>query len=77
VDIARPDEPFAVFVAGEASKGEFFPYLLQQRRIEAKEIGECPVRDSSVALEPRYHLWEEGIETVLCISSTPWRLAGG
>jgi hypothetical protein len=45
----------------ELSKGQLVPDGVEQRPIDAKEIGERAVRDASVALEPCDDLGEEGI----------------
>src|SRR5262249_5715187 len=43
----------------------FFPYLLQQRIVEAKNIFECAVRHPPLALEPPHHRREHRLETTL------------
>jgi hypothetical protein len=71
--LTRPDQTFAVLVHDESSKREFFPYLLQQRIIEAKEMFECAVRHPPFALEPPHHRREHGMETTLCVCPA-WRV---
>ena len=64
--LTRPDQTFAVFVNDEPSKREFFPYFLQQRIVEAKNMFECAVRHPPFALEPPQHRRKHGLETTLC-----------
>jgi hypothetical protein len=54
-------------VDGESSGGEFFPYLLQQRRIDAEDVGERTIGDAPLALEQPNHRRQQRVETPRCI----------
>ena len=49
------------------SEGEFFPYLLQQRLIEAEDVCERTIGDAPLALEQPHHRRQQRVETPLGI----------
>jgi hypothetical protein len=58
----RPDQTFAVLAKGESSESEFFPDLLQQRIVEAKEMFQCEENaGGSPGSGEVYAVWRDGI----------------
>jgi hypothetical protein len=67
-----PDQDLPLFIDGQSSQGEFFPDLLQQRLVEAKDICERAIRDPPLMPQQADYRWEHGVETHF--RPSPWSL---
>jgi hypothetical protein len=72
LDLTGPDQDLPLFIDGQSSQGEFFPDLLQQRLVEAKDICEGAIRDPPLMPQQADYRWEHGVETHL--RPSPWSL---